>query len=649
MSKLDELIDQYYNKFVGLPNGKPIVRQNQRNDAFEIVVLETLYGKEKELDVQRMVASDVLKIAKFIVAPPDDGIDIIVEREEIDGSSFDFIQVKNAELSQLDIQQALSYMEKTIEKYLKKASDVNINLREALSEANFSKSDKSNCRFILVHRGVTNFFKGQKEDKEIVITGTELEIIRDGAISEVPRVPIESFGADAFNNFIFYEESQDNPAILMNLCGYDLARLAIKYTNTSLGRNILFGQNLRESLSKSKTYDGMAATIRKEPEKFWFYNNGVTIIAEDYDTEYNEDQEKKVDRLTLKDFSIINGAQTTSALGRFLKEAEMNCNEEDIEKLKRVYVLARILKVVDDEFKAQIAIFNNTQNPITTRDMASNREEQLQLYNGLVSGATPNIYVEVRRGMKPPADVRLYKHQNTTNVELAQLAYAGFLRDPFIAKDKKNAIFDTDYKQTEGFLLNEYYHKLFHYGAGDTSEGILFKKTKDEINELLFVHYLYKMAKKNLLAVYKERIADATTQLESCDDSQKKKFESRITDYERLKSIANICVFYCIAYYYGFKEEFPNDDSGCFYRYEDFYSSDKEFQKKLVEGFRDLFLTGTIEVIKELTVNDANLNNWIRDRKSTRLFLDKVEDRLQLDMTLESKYKDYIVSFKNSP
>ena len=196
MSKLDELIDQYYNKFVGLPNGKPIVRQNQRNDAFEIVVLETLYGKEKELDVQRMVASDVLKIAKFIVAPPDDGIDIIVEREEIDGSSFDFIQVKNAELSQLDIQQALSYMEKTIEKYLKKASDVNINLREALSEANFSKSDKSNCRFILVHRGVTNFFKGQKEDKEIVITGTELEIIRDGAISEVPRVPIESFGFD---------------------------------------------------------------------------------------------------------------------------------------------------------------------------------------------------------------------------------------------------------------------------------------------------------------------------------------------------------------------------------------------------------------------------------------------------------------------
>ncbi len=32
MDKLDELIDNYYEKFVDLPNGKPIVRRNQKND-----------------------------------------------------------------------------------------------------------------------------------------------------------------------------------------------------------------------------------------------------------------------------------------------------------------------------------------------------------------------------------------------------------------------------------------------------------------------------------------------------------------------------------------------------------------------------------------------------------------------------------------
>lgn len=78
MVKLDDLISSYYEKYVGLPNNRPIVRQNQKNDAFEIVVLETLYGKEKGIDVSKMSAADVTKLAKYIVAPPDGGVDIVV-------------------------------------------------------------------------------------------------------------------------------------------------------------------------------------------------------------------------------------------------------------------------------------------------------------------------------------------------------------------------------------------------------------------------------------------------------------------------------------------------------------------------------------------------------------------------------------------
>ncbi len=645
MGSIDQLIEQYYQKYVGLPTGKPIVRENQKNDAFEIVVLETLYGKELDIDISRLNSSDILRISKYIVAPPDEGIDIIVEKEEIDGSSYDFIQVKNSVLSQLDIKQAILYMEDTIKKYLKRRLDVNENLREKLSDFGFTKDDKPNCRYIVVHRGEQNYFKGQKENTELVITEADLKIIRDGINSAVPRVHKETFEADSFNNFIVYEESQENPAILMNICGYDLARLANKYTNTSLGRNILFGQNLREALTKSKTYEGMAETIRKEPEKFWFYNNGITVIAEDYDTIYDPNDSKKVEKLTLEEFSIINGAQTTSALGRFKKEADMNGSEEDIEKLKKVYVLARVLKVVDDDFKSQIAVYNNTQNPITTRDMASNRNEQLQLHNGLINGVAPNIFVEIRRGTKPPADIRLYKHQITTNTELAQLAFAGFLRDPFTAKDKKVSIFDTDYKQTEGYLLNEYYNKLFRYAPGDESEGILFKKTKEEINELLFVYYLYNVSKKNLISIYKQRINNAQTMMEQCEESERSQYEKTIADYERLKAIANTCVFYCIAYYYGFKSEFKNADNGKVYMYDKFYS-DKDFQTNVIEGFRDLFLTGTIETIKDLAINSPNLNTWVRDRKSTKAFIEKVTGRLQMEMSLERQYNDYISNYK---
>lgn len=643
MKKMDELIKEYYERCVGLPANAPIVRQNQENDAFEVVVLETLYGAEKNIDIMSMSSTGIASLGKYIVAPPDDGIDIVVEHEGVDENTYDFIQVKNKELTQSEIKQALSYMEKTIQTYFKKPQDITKNLKEVLADTSLSSADKSNCKYIIVHRGIDNYFKGQKEESEQIITGTELEVIRASAMQSIPKVSQESFGADSFNNFNIYEESENEPAIVLNLCGFDLAELAIKYTNTSLGRNILFGQNLREALGKSKTFDGMAKTIREEPEKFWFYNNGITILAEDYDTEYVPGEGEKVERIILSNFSIINGAQTTSALGRFLKEARMDSNESDIEMLRKVYVLVRILKVNDPEFKSRIAIYNNTQNPITTRDMASNREEQLQLFNGLIGGNAPHIYMEIRRGMKPPADVKLYKHQQTTNEELAQLAYAGFMRDPFTGKDKKTAIFDTDYKQSE-YLLNEFYHKIFHYDAF-SPEGILFKKSKADIDELLFVYYLYKEAKKNLNRQYKTRIESAQSELQIAENDDQKKLEERIAHYEKLKAINNVCAFYCLSYYYAFKSEFSKVDKTKMFDCDKFYSN-KEYQLKLIETFRDFFLTDTIDIIRELTITYANLNTWVRDKKSTKLFNDKVDERIQINMPLEAKYEDFVDRFK---
>ena len=63
----------------------------------------------------------------------------------------------------------------------------------------------------------------------------------------------------------------------------------------------------------------MAKTIREEPEKFWFYNNGITIIAEDYNTITSAGSNGDIEKFVLKNFSIINGAQTTSSFLLLLK------------------------------------------------------------------------------------------------------------------------------------------------------------------------------------------------------------------------------------------------------------------------------------------------------------------------------------------
>lgn len=130
-----------------------------------------------------------------------------------------------------------------------------------------------------------------------------------------------------------------------------------------MGRNILFGQNLRDSLSekKSKTFSAMMQTIKNEPERFWNYNNGITIICEELDAK-RKGRDGSVDLIQITNFSIINGAQTTSALGAFLRQAMLENNVDNIEKLKKVYVLVRIMQVNNESLRGNISIYNNLQN-----------------------------------------------------------------------------------------------------------------------------------------------------------------------------------------------------------------------------------------------------------------------------------------------
>ena len=62
--------------------------------------------------------------------------------------------------------------------------------------------------------------------------------------------------------------------------------------------------------------------------------------------------------------------------------------------------------------------------------------------------------------------------------------------------------------------------------------------------------------------------------------------------------------------------------------------------------FRDEFLTGTILVIKELTVTYPNLIHGKR-QKSTKVFNDKVDEKIQIDMSLEENYKKFVDTYKS--
>ncbi|MBR6555868.1 MAG: AIPR family protein, partial [Clostridia bacterium] len=501
MKTLLELQEQYYEEFKGLPSFNPIVRNNQPNDAFELAVLKVMYGKY----LPEFTKEHAAEFSKYIIAPPDNAIDIFYQHDDGDESSFDVIQVKCAELSETELKDCIVKMERTIEDYCKNPSSIaSSSCKEILSKSNLDKTNKKQCTYYVVHLGSQDDFAGSNENEK-VITLKALDVIYKNKSVYVDKDVVNIDTSMTHDNI----EAQRG-AIVCSINGYDLATLCNTYYSMDAGRNLLFGSNLRESLitPSSKPFLAMSQTITDCPENFWYYNNGITIIARDI-------VKKSSHTVELNDFSIVNGAQTTSALGLFLKLAK---NERDVGKianLKKVSVLARLLKVPDEQMRQDIAIYNNTQTPITSRDIVANRKEQRYLNEWLLNDDYPQIYVEIRRGSQLPSTFNKgIVHRKTTNEELAQLVYASFLQKPHTAKDKKKALFNHDYTQSE-YTINKIYHDVFNWvEEGSEDNGIIFKKTKQQIDELLFVQLLYKETKKVMKATLSERIEIARRQRE---------------------------------------------------------------------------------------------------------------------------------------
>ena len=139
----------------------------------------------------------------------------------------------------------------------------------------------------------------------------------------------------------------------------------------------LFARNIRGFLGDFTPVNrSMEYTLRKESERFFYYNNGITIICDDA---------KKVsargrDVLRVTNPQIINGQQTTRTLASKPAEA------------KKASVLVRVIQVPrgaasdQDEFDAlvsQIVEGANWQNAIRPSDLVANDRRQVELQREL--------------------------------------------------------------------------------------------------------------------------------------------------------------------------------------------------------------------------------------------------------------------------
>lgn len=126
----------------------------------------------------------------------------------------------------------------------------------------------------------------------------------------------------------------------------------------------LFSANIRGFLDmlgrKTSVNRGILDTVTRAPKRFWAFNNGVTILTNDFT--------RKPGVLVVKGVSVINGAQTTGVLGSAPREQAAACR-----------VPCRFIKCKDANVVNEIIENNNTQNAIKAFDIRSNDPIQRRL------------------------------------------------------------------------------------------------------------------------------------------------------------------------------------------------------------------------------------------------------------------------------
>jgi hypothetical protein len=136
----------------------------------------------------------------------------------------------------------------------------------------------------------------------------------------------------------------------------------------------LFAENIRVVLPRSEINEGILRTVRDEPERFWYYNNGITVLASRIDRSLAGAASRDAVFLRAIDASIVNGAQTVSTLGQALAGGGR-------EVLERAYVAVRCIEVSPEtpDLARRITRFANTQNVVTSQDFVFLDEEQHRL------------------------------------------------------------------------------------------------------------------------------------------------------------------------------------------------------------------------------------------------------------------------------
>jgi len=133
----------------------------------------------------------------------------------------------------------------------------------------------------------------------------------------------------------------------------------------------LLSANIRHSLGSTEVNNEIRLTASSYPENFWYFNNGITLVAEDKIKAPVGAASRSSGIFSFKGTSIVNGAQTVSSLAKVDNDASLG--------KVRVPIRVILLKDAPHQFGSEVTRTNNLQNRVELRDFVAQDPEQKRL------------------------------------------------------------------------------------------------------------------------------------------------------------------------------------------------------------------------------------------------------------------------------
>ncbi|MFF3653208.1 AIPR family protein [Streptomyces sp. NPDC002181] len=136
----------------------------------------------------------------------------------------------------------------------------------------------------------------------------------------------------------------------------------------------LFEGNLRRHLGVTSVNADLTSSLRDRPDRFWYFNNGITLLCERVQAEYfGRRAVGQPVRLELVGASVVNGAQTVGSVARAFGS--------DPSAVAEARVLIRVICVdgAPNTLAAEITSATNTQNRMEPRDFVALDPRQLEI------------------------------------------------------------------------------------------------------------------------------------------------------------------------------------------------------------------------------------------------------------------------------